>query len=375
MTSVMPSSPGPDLGPTVPRASRTPRTPNREGVRRSRLRRLRVPALLLVLFMIPVGWSYGGYLTAAGHDPVSVRSVDWLRDHGFDSAVNHVEQWWYTRHRPTGSAPATADLPSEGARTPGVWHDVAGLDVPGAFVQQSYVLPDPRFPSVAVALVRLDQHAVKTVYVPGLKEPGGSFNWGGEVPTAQRPELIAAFNAGFRMRHITGGAWTEGRVAGHPLENGQASAVIYRDGHTVIGQWGRDVSMTSDVVSVRQNLDLIVDGGLPVPGLVTDHANRWGTTHSQLQYTWRSGLGIDSHGRLIYAAGREMSLTQLAQALSDAGAERAMQLDIHDNVVTYNWFRRQGSTVTGSRLMTSMTRSADRFLAPDSRDFFAIEAR
>jgi hypothetical protein len=133
--------------------------------------------------------------------------------------------------------------------------------------------------------------------------------------------------------------------------------------------------MSADVVSVRQNLALIVDHSQPAPDLVTDRSHKWGTYNSQLQYTWRSGIGIDAQGRLIYAAGRKMSITELATALVDAGAVRAMQLDIHDGVVTFNWFRQQGDRTVGSRLMASMTRPADRFLAPDWRDFFALEAK
>ena len=52
-----------------------------------------------------------------------------------------------------------------------------------------------------------------------------------------------------------------------------------------------------------------------------------------------------------------------------------MQLDIHDGVVTFNWFRHDGAKTTGTPLMQSMTRPGKRFLAPDWRDFFAVEAK
>ena len=136
--------------------------------------------------------------------------------------------------------------------------------------------------------------------------------------------------------------------------------------------------MGPDIASVRQNLDLIVDHGAPVKGLVTDRGGRWGTVKSQLQYTWRSGLGVDAQGHLIYVAGRKMTLTQLATTLAQAGSVRAMQLDIHDNVVTFNWYRPITGTktqVTGSRLTPAMTRDATRYLAPDQRDFLAVVAR
>jgi hypothetical protein len=210
--------------------------------------------------------------------------VDWLRNHGFESVVNRVEQWYYSS-KPTGKAPRRADLPfarrtrvrtdapatATTTTLPGgsSWQDVTWLAVPPSAVQQTFVIPDPTYPSVAVAVVRVDQRQVRTVYVPGLQEPGGRFAWGGGIPLSQRPGLLAAFNAGFKMKHITGGVWTEGRNAGHPLEDGQASAVIYRDGRTAVVDWGRDARMTPDVISVRQNLALIVDGGKKPP----DHLN------------------------------------------------------------------------------------------------------
>ncbi len=361
--------------------------------RAQRRRRRRRIAIVVVVAVLPAAWSYVGYLTAPGSEPLAVRSVDWLRDHGFESIVNRIENWYYTRTKPTGNRPSRGDLPpTVAARPPSEpvpsaasttttlpggagWQDVGGLAVQPAAIQQSFVIPDPVFPSVAVGLVRIDQRAVRTVYVPGLREPGGLFQWGGGIPVAERPRLVAAFNAGFKMKHITGGVWTEGRSAGHPLEDGQASVDIHRDGHVTIDQWGRDTHMSPDLVSVRQNLALIVDRGRAVPDLLTDRTHKWGTFNSQLQYTWRSGLGIDAQGRLIYAAGREMRITQLAAALVDAGAVRAMELDIHNQVVTFNWFRHAGGRLFGTRLLPSMNRPPDRFLAPDWRDFFVVQAK
>ncbi len=36
--------------------------------------------------------------------------------------------------------------------------------------------------------------------------------------------------------------------------------------------------MTPNVVAVRQNLDLLVDGGKPVPGLNANDTTQWGYT-------------------------------------------------------------------------------------------------
>jgi hypothetical protein len=49
--------------------------------------------------------------------------------------------------------------------------------------------------------------------------------------------------------------------------------------------------------------------------------------------TWRSGVGVDASGDLLYVGGDRMSLHTLAQALRDAGAIRGMQLDVHSAMV------------------------------------------
>ena len=86
------------------------------------------------------------------------------------------------------------------------------------------------------------------------------------------------------------------------------------------------------MVAVRQNLHLIVDKGRPVDALAD---NNWGTTKNQVQYTWRSGLGVDAAGSLVYVAGANLNLVTLADALIQAGAVRGMQLDIHNEMVAF----------------------------------------
>ncbi len=134
------------------------------------------------------------------------------------------------------------------------------------------------------------------------------------------------------MADANGGWFGDGRTV-VPLQQGAASLVIHRDGSATVGQWGRDVNAGTDVAAVRQNLQLIVDGGRPVPGLTTNAGGAWGSAKNQLQYTWRSGVGVTANGGLVYAGGANMSLAALADALTNAGAVRGMQLDIHDKMV------------------------------------------
>ena len=100
---------------------------------------------------------------------------------------------------------------------------------------------------------------------------------------------------------------------------------------------------------------------------------RWGSTHNQVQYTWRSGLGVDASGNLIYVGGGGMNLTTLAAALVQAGAVRGMQLDIHPEMVDFLTYPAGADHAgNGVKLLPDMAGGANRYLLPDQRDFFAV---
>jgi len=44
-----------------------------------------------------------------------------------------------------------------------------------------------------------------------------------------------------------------------------------------VAKWGRDVVMTNQIATVRQNLDLIVDNSKEVHGLRNPKSTKWGT--------------------------------------------------------------------------------------------------
>ena len=86
-----------------------------------------------------------------------------------------------------------------------------------------------------------------------------------QLPGVVEPALVAAFNAGFRVRTPT--VATTPTASTCAARTGAASCVIYKDGTMTLGAWGTQGSMSNQVASVRQNLDLIVDHGKAVPGL------------------------------------------------------------------------------------------------------------
>jgi hypothetical protein len=138
------------------------------------------------------------------------------------------------------------------------------------------------------------------------------------------------------------------------------------------------VSLAPNVAAVRQNLHLLVDGGTVVPGIAGNSHDYWGKRGQQFQYTWRSGIGVDTRGNLIYVAADKINLAMLAQAMVDAGMVRGMQLDMHHGMVTFNVFNQvaTGSTLlNAAKLLPTMTEPATRYLVPDQRDFFAVGFR
>jgi hypothetical protein len=371
-------------------------------------------ALVLVVAAIPVAISYYRFMTIPAQDSLSVRSVEWMRENGMAGVVNGVEHWWYSNHAPpvggklehglptakapTGSAasrrinanalagatvpphlPAPANMqPLVSSPQPdeGVWkptgRTVAGLPA----VYTTYFRPDAVHTSLVAAAMWMDTSLLRAVFVPGTRQPPGSpLTWGGQVPPAEWPNLVAAFNSGFEMRDTHGGVYTDGRMV-IPLVDGGAAFVVDKSGKANVGVWGRDFQMSPDIASVRQNLALILDNGQPVAGLPDNADGAWGATLGNRVFVWRSGVGVDQNGGLVYVAGPGLSAVTLAILLQRAGAVRAMELDINSDWVTGYTYEQTDpanpGAITGAKLLPTMSHSNDRYLQPSESDFFAL---
>jgi Phosphodiester glycosidase len=241
-------------------------------------------------------------------------------------------------------------------------------------IYTTFERPNPDYPGVIAGVALIDQTRTRMALIPGTRQPDRS-TAAAQVAPADRKALVATFNSGFKMADSRGGFYLDGRTF-VPLRDGAASLVIDRNGTATVAQWGRDAVAGPNVVAVRQNLDLIVEGGQPVSGLDLNAGGTWGTLRNQLQSTWRSGVGVDAAGHLLYVGGGNMTLKSLAAALANAGAVRAMQLDIHGHMVDlYSYRHTGGNGVTSTKLLPDMPNSGRRYLVPDQRDFFAVLLR
>ncbi len=233
-------------------------------------------------------------------------------------------------------------------------------------------------PGFTITLLRFDQQFVKLSLHAGSQEPGGTgWPYGSSVGRPESHVLVAAFNSAFRESYGAGGFLEGGRV-GWPLRLGAASVVIYRDGTADIGAWRRGVPAPGDpVADVRQNLRLLIDQSRVASTVDTCIKVCWGDPLHEQPIVARSGLGITRDGQLVWAAGHNLSVRALADALLGAQAVRAMELDINPRwVAGYAYVhRRHSAAVVPIPLVPGQTGIPGQFLQPYFRDFFTVLAR
>jgi hypothetical protein len=378
--------------------------------RRTWRRRLVVAVLVtLTIFLVISGVSLGGALANPTlGTSVSARFAEWARAHGGGGIVTWTENAWYSHHQPPvgGTPPKGAIVPPHGqvaSNTSGPPHlpapspvqPFANPPIPGEgqwspagrlvggipAVYETTLRPDPIHTSLVVGVAWMDTKLLHATLYSGSSVPGGGpYTHTAPVQAGPASSLVAAFNAGFRMQDANGGYYTDGRIVA-PLRTGAASFVIYKDGSSTVGAWGQDgLTMTPNVVAVRQNLNLLVDGGKPVPGLNASDTTQWGATLGNQVYVWRSGVGVTATGALVYVGGPGLNITTLADLLVRAGAVRAMELDINTdwvNLATYAPGAATGpaSPANGTDLLPTMVGTPARYFQPSwARDFITMSA-
>jgi hypothetical protein len=229
-----------------------------------------------------------------------------------------------------------------------------------------------------ITLLRLDQRFVTLALHAGGAEPGGSgWRYGDEIGRRERRVVVAGFNSAFRENYGAGGFLENGRV-GWRLRRGAASVVIYRDGTADIGRWRHGVpSPGRRVAAVRQNLGLLIDASRVPSSVDTCIKVCWGDPLHEQPIVARSGLGITADGQLVWAAGHDLSVRALAQALAAKGVVRAMELDINPKwVAGYVYAHvRRANAPRPIPLVPGQTGIPGQFLQPYFRDFFTVIAR
>jgi hypothetical protein len=341
------------------------------------------------------------YLPAMGEKHnvgLGVSSAEWLRQNGGNSIVSEIENWYYSFEAPEKGGPALTSLPKVGVtregeasragayRPPnvaplihpalpgeGIWKKAAAKAGPRPPVLLTTFRSDPEYPHFVAGVAWIDASRTNLAYVPGLAEPPEPLEHrgSGEVPPAQRRRLVATFNGGFPLETSNAGLIYRGRVV-ETMVNGIATIVEYRDGRVDVVRWHQGPGAPANVWFAKQNLPPIIYEGKLSPNL--SDGPEWGETVNNAIRVWRSGLGVDAHGNLIYAAANYQTVESLAKILQRAGAVRALELDINEDWTSFITYRHPGA-LEPSNMLPEMFRPAERFLTPDERDFFAVYLR
>jgi Phosphodiester glycosidase len=369
--------------------------------RRKRRRRLLAAAAVLAL-LSPVFYSYTSWMLEPTSMATGVRSVEWLRTQpGGSWLVNQVEHVYYSWKAPQKGGPELTRLPAVGVdktaaakresrakeqpwppniepvfahplRGEGVWRPTGPPIDGGPPMLLTTFRTERAYPRIVAYVAWFDHTRTATAFYPGRYEPPHAAVRGPTmVPYGQRWRLLATFNAGFTYAYGANGSTIDGRV-NEPLRDGNATLVAYRDGRIAIVRWHGGQNAGRSVAWARQSLPPIVWGGKVNPNL--DLSLKWGETFGNAVRVWRTGVGVDRRGNLIFVAADAQTVISLARILRQAGAVRGMQFDINPywhTLITYTHHH----GLVPRMVEPQPNHPASRYLVPDDRDFFAVYRR
>jgi hypothetical protein len=364
---------------------------------RRRAPRLRwwIPVFLL-LVLSPAIYSWTRMAMEPSSLPVGVRTVEWLRMHHFNWAVDEAEHVYYSWKAPATGGSQLKTLPVVGLHTKPKAHrqapwpprirPVFARPLPGEGVWRSSgpavagrppVLvttfrTERDYPRIVAYVAWFDHTRTSVAWYPGRYEPPSAPARGPiSIPQGERWRLLATFNGGFIYRDGQNGSSIGGRLY-EPLKKGLATMIGYRNGRVDVKAWTGGPVAAGNIAWARQSLPLIIDHGRLNPAL--NDSSQWGFTLGNAIRVWRTGAGIDRNGNLIYAAANYQTVTSLAKILQRAGAVRAMQLDINPEWPTLIAYAHH-SGLDPTKIVPNDQQPETRYLVPDDRDFFAVYRR
>lgn len=385
-----------------------PRAQPREVAPRRRRRRRRI--LIASPFLVLLSWavvSYAAWMVQPTSLPWSVRSVEWVRHEvPFGNwMVDEGEHVYYSMNAPKKGGPQLRTLPTVGLSQPpashaptahapthaaawpppispvfpnrlpgeGVWKPTGPPIDGGPPVLVTTFRTELDYPQLVAYVAWFDHTRTAIAYYPGRYEPPNAAVRGPMmVPDDQRWRLLATFNGGFTYTDGDNGSADNG-LTNEPLKDGNATLIGYRDGRVAIVKWDGGPNPGSDVAWARQSLAPIVWNGQLNPQLNdSPDSPQWGYTLGGLTRVWRSGVGIDRHGNLIYVAADGQTVVTLAKILQHAGAVRAMEFDINPEWHTLITYTHGTHGLVPTMVGANPMQSPDRYLVPDDRDFFAV---
>ena len=258
--------------------------------------------------------------------------------------------------------------------------DPAAADQPPAMAK-TLVHPDPKRSFAAVAIVAVDLERLELSLVAGTLEPASAAvppsERPGLVPADRFPELVAAFNGGFKAEHGHYGMMLGGRTFLAPRA-ASCTVALYKGGALRVGTWTALKETRPDMAGFRQTPPCLVEQGVINDTLLAaDGAHGWGAAVGGETVIRRSALGLDGAGKtLLYGLGESVSAGTLARAMKAAGAENAAQLDVNQSYPRFVFYGPRNSHETptvASALIPDIAFARHEYVGkPEGRDFFYL---
>jgi hypothetical protein len=250
----------------------------------------------------------------------------------------------------------------------------AGKSAPPYF-HTTFIRPDPERPYTEVLLIAMDMRQLELGMEGGYEEPQPVVGPAGtgRIPRPLLPRAVAAFNGAFKAEHGGYGMMVGRRILLPPVPN--AASIVVTQSGVGFGSWPASVEIPGDVVSFRQNLDPLVDGGLANPA--ARHVWGWQVA-GESSLTERTALCLTRAGHAYYAWGRDISGPGLARALKQAGCDYAVHLDMNPRHCGFVFMRAASpapSDGTYRLADPAMSINPSRYVVGSDKDFFYVMLR
>lgn len=246
---------------------------------------------------------------------------------------------------PAGLKPALSPpLPGEGA-----WvvldNDPFITPAPGsppAFLT-TFVRADPKRPQSRVYVTLWDPRQIALHMEAGTVEPISATGEAGPGVIPRTPEVlrkvVAGFNGGFQALHGEFGMQANG-ILYLPPKPYAATVFELRDGTTAFGSWPNGAQVPDEVLSYRQNMTALLEGGKFNPWQRT----WWGGTPKGWAdniHSTRSALCITKESFVAYLWGNDISAEVLAQGGILARCTYALHLDMNPGLAGFEFYNVQ----------------------------------
>ncbi len=267
----------------------------------------------------------------------------------------------------------------------GVW---VAIDDPrhpddDAHMFKTLVHPDQNRSWAELFVVAIDLRRTELKLVAGSREPianttaGKKYERPALIAKNDLPNLLAAFNGGFKTEHGHYGMKVDGVTL---LEPRKRACVVadYKDDTLRIGAWKDLADSASDMQWYRQTPGCMYNHDKMHVGLRNEDATAWGATLDGDTVIRRSAIGIDKTGKILYVGiSNHTSAPAIAEGMHFAGATSVAQLDVNWSYPKFVLYRPgDDGKLEAEPLAQGFEFSKDEYIRKRSRrDFFYLVRR